>query len=223
MTILFCTILLFYVNIFTSIPVYCSFVLVVLVRSRDRPENPETSHDQWRLWSIPPAAKNKFPTRKSARVSIITTTAAHLIVQRCTAILYPSYSRPSCRPRLFSIFAVNTCYPSATSRSRETHIEPSPRNNQTRSLLYTMSFPGMTPPMGGLGGGAGAGNMQGMNEQEQMMVKSVSLVCRDTGMLCWSMVYGLFVVLDANLCVRCKPRWNLVLLRPLCRVVWVLL
>lgn len=31
----------------------------------------------------------------------------------------------------------------------------------------------MTPPMGGLGGGAG--NMQGMNEQEQMMVKSVSL------------------------------------------------
>lgn len=28
----------------------------------------------------------------------------------------------------------------------------------------------MTPPMGGMGGGA---NMQGMNEQEQMMVKGV--------------------------------------------------
>lgn len=81
----------------------------------------------------------------------------------------------------------------------------------------------MTPPMGGLGGGAGAGNMQGMNEQEQMMVKSVSLICRDTGMLCWSMVYSLCVVVDANSCVRCKPRWNRVRLKRLCLVVWVLL
>lgn len=33
-----------------------------------------------------------------------------------------------------------------------------------------MSFPGMTPPMAGMGGN----NMQGMNDQEQMMVKGVS-------------------------------------------------
>ncbi|KAJ5621066.1 Mitochondrial import inner membrane translocase subunit tim22 [Penicillium lagena] len=33
-----------------------------------------------------------------------------------------------------------------------------------------MSFPGMTPPMGGLGGTPGNG-MQGMNDQEQAMVK----------------------------------------------------
>lgn len=30
----------------------------------------------------------------------------------------------------------------------------------------------MTPPMGGMGGGP---NMQGMNDQEQMMVRGVSL------------------------------------------------
>lgn len=35
-----------------------------------------------------------------------------------------------------------------------------------------MSFPNMTPPMGGMGGGA---NMQGMSDQEQMMVKGVRL------------------------------------------------
>lgn len=35
-----------------------------------------------------------------------------------------------------------------------------------------MNAPGMTPPMGGLGGG-GMNDMQGMNEQEQMMVKGV--------------------------------------------------
>lgn len=33
-----------------------------------------------------------------------------------------------------------------------------------------MNAPGMTPPMSGLGGN----NMQGMNDQEQMMVKGVS-------------------------------------------------
>ncbi|ODM21242.1 Mitochondrial import inner membrane translocase subunit tim22 [Aspergillus cristatus] len=33
-----------------------------------------------------------------------------------------------------------------------------------------MSFPSMTPPMGGMGGGP---NMQGMSEQEQMMVKGM--------------------------------------------------
>lgn len=36
-----------------------------------------------------------------------------------------------------------------------------------------MSVPGMTPPLGGMGG---AGNqMQGMNEQEQAMVKMVGI------------------------------------------------
>lgn len=38
-----------------------------------------------------------------------------------------------------------------------------------------MAFPGMTPPAGGMPPGAG-NNMQGMNEQEQAMVKTVSPV-----------------------------------------------
>lgn len=35
-----------------------------------------------------------------------------------------------------------------------------------------MSFPGMTPPIGGMGG---ANNMQGMSDQEQAMVKAVRI------------------------------------------------
>ncbi|KAI9933071.1 hypothetical protein ASPWEDRAFT_174237 [Aspergillus wentii DTO 134E9] len=37
-----------------------------------------------------------------------------------------------------------------------------------------MSFPGMTPPVGGMGGGMGGNNMQGMSEQEQAMVKMMT-------------------------------------------------
>lgn len=139
-----------------------------------------------------PPQKNKFPTRKSTRAL---SRPLLLISWSRAARQYftESYSRPSCRPRLSSIYPQSvTCHPSATPKSQETDTEPSPRNNQTRSLIYTMSFPGMTPPMGGLGGGAGAGagNMQGMNEQEQMMVKGVSSVCRGAGTLCWS-TYGI--------------------------------
>lgn len=36
-----------------------------------------------------------------------------------------------------------------------------------------MAFPGMTPPGGGMPGGPG-NNMQGMNDQEQAIVKTVS-------------------------------------------------
>ena len=38
-----------------------------------------------------------------------------------------------------------------------------------------MNVPGMTPPMGG-GLGGGMNDMQGMNEQEQMMVKGVRCI-----------------------------------------------
>lgn len=39
---------------------------------------------------------------------------------------------------------------------------------------FAMSFPGMMPPMGGLGASPGNGT-QGMNDQEQAMVKMVSV------------------------------------------------
>lgn len=51
---------------------------------------------------------------------------------------------------------------------------PTPYKIEQTQPTTHMAFPGMTPPMGGMPGGAG-GNTQGINEQEQAMVKMVIL------------------------------------------------
>lgn len=58
-----------------------------------------------------------------------------------------------------------------------------------------MSFPGMTPPMGGMGGIPG-NQTQGMNEQEQAMVKMVRFYINN--LTCHTNISR----------KRCKPEWN---------------
>jgi len=71
-----------------------------------------------------------------------------------------------------------------------------------------MSFPSMTPPMGGMGGGA---NMQGMSEQEQMMVKGVRLPLHIRK--CGGKI--------ADVVRRCTPQWNPAHSKRSCPAAWV--
>lgn len=88
-----------------------------------------------------------------------------------------------------------------------------PTSNPTLDLastsqIYTMSFPNMTPPMGGMGGGP---NMQGMSDQEQMMVKGV---CCNCTFELWRKIADVEVR-------RCTPQWNPAHSKPSCPAAWV--